>query len=182
MSNIEYLAAVDGREESLIALSKKIWEYAEPGFKEVKSSRAIADYLEAEEFKVELGVGTVPTAIRAEYGSGHPVIAFLGEYDSLPNLNQKVADHRDPVYPDDPNRAGHDQNGDLGKASGVDQLRIPGMRGRLVSLSGQIGNQRIDGGLRRIGTFRNARQAVVHDEPNHLLQNRIPRKDRAAVK
>ncbi|MEA4966381.1 MAG: amidohydrolase [Oscillospiraceae bacterium] len=107
MSNIEYLAAVDAREERLIALSKKIWEYAEPGFKEVNSSRAIADYLEAEEFKVELGVGTVPTAIRAEYGSGHPVIAFLGEYDSLPNLNQKVADHRDPMYPDDPNRAGH---------------------------------------------------------------------------
>ena len=99
--------SVDKRAESLTELSKKIWEYAEPGFQEVKSSRAIADYLETEGFRVTLGVGTVPTAICAEYGSGHPVIAYLGEYDALPRLNQTVADHKKLMDPSRPERAGH---------------------------------------------------------------------------
>lgn len=100
-------ASIDSREDSLIGLSRKIWEYAEPGFQEVKSAKAIAAYLEAEGFRVQLGVGTVSTAICAEYGSGHPVIAYLGEYDSLPSLSQTVADHRESMYPDDPDHPGH---------------------------------------------------------------------------
>ena len=55
--------SVDSREEKLTALSKEIWEYAEPGLKEKKSSAAIAKFLEEEGFRVQLGVGTVPTAI-----------------------------------------------------------------------------------------------------------------------
>lgn len=74
----QIFASVDAREEALTALSREIWEYAEPGLKEMKSSRAIAKFLEAEGFRVELGVGSIPTAIRAEYGSGRPVIAYLG--------------------------------------------------------------------------------------------------------
>jgi aminobenzoyl-glutamate utilization protein B len=99
--------SIDEREESLTELSKKIWGYAEPGLKEVKSSKAIAEYLKAEGFRVQLGVGTVPTAICAEYGTGHPVVAFLGEYDSLPRLNQVVTDHKELMYPDEPERSGH---------------------------------------------------------------------------
>ena len=38
--------SVDSREEKLTALSKEIWEYAEPGLKEKKSSAAIAKFLE----------------------------------------------------------------------------------------------------------------------------------------
>ena len=55
--------SVDSREEKLTALSKEIWEYAEPDLKEKKSSAAIAKFLEEEGFRVQLGVGTVPTAI-----------------------------------------------------------------------------------------------------------------------
>lgn len=99
--------SVDEREQELTALSREIWEYAEPGFKEVRSSKAIAEYLKAQGFRVTLGVGTVPTAICAEYGGGHPVIAFLGEYDSLPRLNQTVADHKELKYPKEPERSGH---------------------------------------------------------------------------
>lgn len=101
------MASVDAREDALIALSKEIWGYAEPALQEVKSAKAIAAFLRAEGFHVQLGVGDVSTAICAEYGSGHPVIAYLGEYDSLPSLNQVVADHREPMYPDDPDRPGH---------------------------------------------------------------------------
>ena len=34
------LASVDDREDALVDLSRRIWEYAEPGLKEVESSRA----------------------------------------------------------------------------------------------------------------------------------------------
>ena len=103
----KYFSAVDDREEDLTKLSSKIWQYAELAMHEVQSSKDIAEYLEREGFRVQLGVGSVPTAICAEYGSGHPVIAFLGEYDSLPRLNQNVKTYKELQYPDDPGHAGH---------------------------------------------------------------------------
>ena len=103
----KFFKAVDAREEALAALSKEIWGYAELGLKEVQSSKAIAAYLEKEGFKVQLGVGSIPTAICAEYGSGHPVIAYLGEYDALPQLDQKVAAHKEWQHPERPESPGH---------------------------------------------------------------------------
>ncbi|NMA94020.1 MAG: amidohydrolase, partial [Clostridiales bacterium] len=103
----KYFKSVDSREDELTDLAKKIWEFAELGFKETKSAKAIADYLEDQGFKVQRGVGTVKTAICAEYGTGKPVIAFLGEYDALPDLNQKVTTKQEFLFPEDPNRAGH---------------------------------------------------------------------------
>ena len=103
----KFFEAVDAREEALAALSKEIWGYAELGLKEVQSSKAIAAYLEKEGFKVQLGVGSIPTAICAEYGSGHPVIAYLGEYDALPQLDQKVAAHKEWQHPERPGGPGH---------------------------------------------------------------------------
>lgn len=38
---------------------------------------------------MEVGVGGLATAIRASFGSGKPVIGFMGEFDALPGLNQK---------------------------------------------------------------------------------------------
>ena len=103
----KFFEAVDAREEALAALSKEIWGYAELGLKEVQSSKTIAAYLEKEGFKVQLGVGSIPTAICAEYGSGHPVIAYLGEYDALPQLDQKVAAHKEWQHPERPESPGH---------------------------------------------------------------------------
>ena len=103
----KFFEAVDAREEALAALSKENWGYAELGLKEVQSSKAIAAYLEKEGFKVQLGVGSIPTAICAEYGSGHPVIAYLGEYDALPQLDQKVAAHKEWQHPERPESPGH---------------------------------------------------------------------------
>ncbi len=38
-------------------------------------------------------------AFYAEYGSGKPVIAVLGEYDALPGLSQKCQITKEPVTP-----------------------------------------------------------------------------------
>jgi aminobenzoyl-glutamate utilization protein B len=69
-----------------IALS--IWDYAELGYKENKSSTLLQNTLRENGFTVEAGVAGMPTAFAATYGSGSPVIAILAEYDALPGLSQ----------------------------------------------------------------------------------------------
>lgn len=63
--------------------------FAEPelGYQEFKSSARLADFLEANGFKVERGILDMPTAFHAVYGSGEgPQVAYLAEFDALPVL------------------------------------------------------------------------------------------------
>ena len=69
-------------------LNDEIWEYAEPRFEEYQSAAAHCRLMEAEGFRVKLGLAGEETAFVAEYGSGKPVIAILGEYDALSGLSQ----------------------------------------------------------------------------------------------
>lgn len=41
-------------------------------------------------YQVETGTGGVPTAFRAVYGAGSPVIGLLAEYDALDGLSQQA--------------------------------------------------------------------------------------------
>jgi aminobenzoyl-glutamate utilization protein B len=66
-----------------------VWDFAELGYKEIRSSSLLAQALEEDGFVVERGVADIPTAFVASYGTGKPVIAILGEYDALPNLSQE---------------------------------------------------------------------------------------------
>jgi aminobenzoyl-glutamate utilization protein B len=92
---------VEGKRQSYIQLSDKIWEYAETKYTEHKSSEILANYLEGERFNVERGVGGLPTAFTATFGSGFPVIAILGEYDALFHLSQeKGKTEWSPVVPE----------------------------------------------------------------------------------
>ncbi|MGB7294892.1 MAG: amidohydrolase [Candidatus Aminicenantales bacterium] len=70
-------------------ISDAIWEYAELGMQEFRSSKLLADTLEEAGFTVERGVAGMPTCFLASYGTGKPVIGILGEYDALPMLSQK---------------------------------------------------------------------------------------------
>ncbi|MGF6907044.1 amidohydrolase [Fusobacterium sp. PH5-44] len=76
--------------KSIEDVAKNIWEYAEIRFQEVKSAGELADYAKEKGFEVEMGICGLPTAFKATYGSGHPIIAFLGEYDALAGLSQKA--------------------------------------------------------------------------------------------
>lgn len=84
------IQSVDKRQAELTGLSDEVWKYAEVAFQETKSSKALADYAEAQGFKVDRGVAELPTAFVASYGSGKPVIGILGEYDALPGISQKA--------------------------------------------------------------------------------------------
>jgi aminobenzoyl-glutamate utilization protein B len=65
-----------------------IWDYAEVGFKEIKSASLLQQTLTENGFALETNVAGIPTAFVATYGSGKPVIAILAEYDALPGLSQ----------------------------------------------------------------------------------------------
>ena len=90
------LKYIDEKRNHLTALAGEIWEYSELALHEDKSAVALEKALEAEGFKVEVGVGGMPTAFVATWGSGRPVIGFLGEYDALSGVSQKIQPTRDP--------------------------------------------------------------------------------------
>ncbi len=75
-------------DQEIFNLSDAIWGYAETGFTEVKSAKALEDVMRNNDFTVTVGIADMPTAFVAEYGSGRPVISFLAEYDALFGMNQ----------------------------------------------------------------------------------------------
>ena len=80
------VAAIEAARDDLIALSKFIHDHPEKAMEEVRSSAACADFLEDRGWSVTRGVADLPTAFRAEAGSGAPRVAFLSEYDALPGI------------------------------------------------------------------------------------------------
>ena len=72
-----------------------LWDNPEVGGTEVKSAEYMRNLLRDAGFAI-VNEEMLPHAFYAEYGSGHPVIAILGEYDALPGLSQ----HRDMVEKD----------------------------------------------------------------------------------
>lgn len=89
--------AIEARQERFWALSHQIWANPEGPFREFKAQQWCADLLEEEGFSVERGIAGVPTAIKATFGSGYPVLGFLGEYDALPGLANEQVPHRAPI-------------------------------------------------------------------------------------
>ena len=104
-------------EKRIVDISDRIWEFAEVGLQEFRSSRLLADELEGHGFRVERGVAGMPTAFVAVYGEGRPVIGVMGEYDALPGLSQKPVVRREPLVEGAPGHGcGHNIHGTSGMA------------------------------------------------------------------
>ena len=82
----QVVGEIDTRCQQIISLSLKIHSKPELAFHEVKAAEWLTGYLEDNGFAVERGICELPTAFRASYGSGQPVIAILAEYDALPKV------------------------------------------------------------------------------------------------
>ena len=78
-------------------IALQIWDYAEVGYKEVKSSALLQKTLADAGFSVKPGVADIPTAFVASYGSGSPVIGILAEFDALPGLSQQAIPEKAPI-------------------------------------------------------------------------------------
>jgi len=93
----DVIAAIDSRYENIADTARKIWEWAEVGYQEEKSSGLLKQQLRAQGFSIESGVAGIPTAFVAEYGKGGPVIAILAYFDALPGINQDAKATRSPI-------------------------------------------------------------------------------------
>jgi aminobenzoyl-glutamate utilization protein B len=91
------LKQMDARAAHYGDVSRRIWEFAEVGYKEQKSAELLKSELRQAGFTVEDNVAGIPTAFTASWGQGKPVIAVLGEYDALPGLSQEAVPERKPV-------------------------------------------------------------------------------------
>ena len=108
---------IDDNQKHIIEISDKIWEFAELGLMEHKSSKLIADKLENHGFKVVRVVGGMPTAFYATWGKGKPIIGIMGEYDALPGISNKAVPYQDPLVKGAPGHGcGHNIHGSTGLA------------------------------------------------------------------
>ena len=77
---------IDRNRQRLSELARNIHDNPEPGFQEVKAVAWLTQFLEENGFSVKRGICRLPTAFRASYGRGRPVVAFIAEYDALPGI------------------------------------------------------------------------------------------------
>ena len=91
------IAAIEARSDHYGSVARQIWEWAEVGYQEEKSSELLKSELDAAGFSIESGVADMPTAFVASYGSGGPIIGILAEYDALPGISQDAVPVRSPI-------------------------------------------------------------------------------------
>jgi aminobenzoyl-glutamate utilization protein B len=114
------LAMLDAGAAHYAQVAKQIWDFAEVGYMETKSSALLQAELTEAGFRVTAGVAGEPTAFIAEFGNGKPVIAILGEFDALPGLSQAAVPERSALVRGGPGHGcGHHLFGTASTAAAV---------------------------------------------------------------
>ena len=73
----EVLKKLELKKSEYGTIAQNIWQFAEMGYQEEKSSALLQNMLSEEGFSIKKGVAGIPTAFIAEYGSGSPIIAIF---------------------------------------------------------------------------------------------------------
>ncbi|MEY3119791.1 MAG: hypothetical protein RL548_148 [Bacteroidota bacterium] len=166
------IAALNTAYEADKKTALQIWEYAEVGYKEVKSAALHVQHLKDAGFTVETGVAGIPTAVVATYGTGSPAIGILAEYDALPGINQSASAERDPIVGKNAGHAcGHHLFGTASVSAGI-AIKELIAAGKLKGTIKVFGTPAEEGGsgkvfLVRAGLFNNL-DAVIHWHPDDM--------------
>ena len=137
---IKIINELESQKTTYQKIALKIWKWAELGYQEEKSSALLKKTLSDAGFTIQTDVAKIPTAFIAEYGSGHPIIGILAEYDALPGISQKAIPMRDPLITGGAGHAcGHHLFGTASIAAGI-------------AIKNWIKNNKINGTLRVYGT------------------------------
>lgn len=131
---------LDARMTDYGQMGRRIWEFAELGYKESRSSALLQEELKRNGFKVETGIGGAPTAFTATWGSGSPVIAIMGEFDALPGLSQDAVPVRKPIA-----------NGAPGHGCGHNLFGVAAMMAS-ISAKEHLESNKLPGTIRFYGT------------------------------
>ena len=103
----------------------QIWNFAEVGYKEEKSTALLQQSLGDNGFTIQKGVAGIPTAFVATYGNGQPVIAILAEFDALPGLSQEADPEKKSIANKPAGHAcGHHLFGTASVAAGIEIKKL----------------------------------------------------------
>jgi len=106
-------------------IALQIWDYAEVGYKEVRSTALLQKTLTDNGFAVKTGVADIPTAFVASYGSGSPVNGILAEFDALPGLAQQAVPEKAGIEGKSAGHGcGHHLFGTASVAAGIELRRL----------------------------------------------------------
>ena len=72
-----------------MCIRDSIWEDPETAFTEFHAAGRYCSALRSEGFAVTENLAGIPTAFSGRFGSGHPVIGVLAEFDALSGLSQE---------------------------------------------------------------------------------------------
>ena len=91
---------IDAHASWFTDISDQVWGFAELSLKEFKSTELYCQKLRELGFAVTENLGGIRTSFCGAWGSGHPVIGILGEFDALDGLSQKPGlAQPDPLVP-----------------------------------------------------------------------------------
>ncbi len=164
------LQQLDKKYNNYCDIAKQIWDFAELGYLENRSSALLQRTLEKEGFNVEVGVADMPTSFVATYGSGKPVIGILAEFDALPGLSQDTTPYKKPLVEGGTGHGcGHNLFGTASMAAGIalkDWL-IKNKRSGTVKVYGTPAEEGGGGKVYmvRAGLFKDV-DAVIHWHPS----------------
>lgn len=146
-------SAARGWGDRLVDLSHSLHDEPETALLEHRSAAKIAALLAEAGFDVTQGVGELPTALVATYGSGELVIGFCAEYDALPGIGHAC---------------GHNVNGAAAVGAAVALAAVADELGLTVKLIGTPAEEDIGGKvlLMEAGVFDDVAAAMmVHAAP-----------------
>ncbi len=128
------LKSIDAKADTYGDIALQIWNWAEMGYQEEKSSALLQKTLSHEGFEIEKGIAKIPTAFVAEYGSGSPVIAILGEFDALPGLSQEAIPEKKSAGGEAGHACGHHLFGTASASAAIavkDWMKATGQKGTI---------------------------------------------------
>lgn len=133
-SKPEALQSIDKKTEIYGDIAMQIWNWAEMGYQEKKSSGLLQETLSKAGFTIKNGIAGIPTAFVAEYGNGGPVIGILGEFDALPGLSQAAVPEKKSAGAAAGHACGHHLFGTASTAAAIavkDWLKANGKQGTI---------------------------------------------------
>jgi aminobenzoyl-glutamate utilization protein B len=116
----ESIKNIDGKYETYKKIALQIWDNAELGYKEYKSSELLQQTLTNNGFVVQKGVAEIPTAFVATFGTGKPVIGILAEFDALPGLSQAAVPEKKSAGKSSGHGCGHHLFGTASVAAAIE--------------------------------------------------------------
>ena len=137
MEKFEAYKTIDDVKARIEKLADDIWACPETAFEEFESTKLQIECLKELGFEVTEELAGIKTAYSGRWGSGHPVIGLLGEFDALSSLSQKAgcATHDPVVEGGNGHGCGHNLlgSGCIAAAYGIKEyLKATGKSGTVI--------------------------------------------------